>query len=205
MALWYLAHEDELLIDLDDATRPTKSGGPWIEMFFRRRLRDAIVSGKLDVAGVWLDRSSSPKHYHAAVRLAAPLSVFERLTWQLQLGSDLYRGRADLMRAARSIVGPSLLIRAEPIRDFDRAPDRECRCTEKHLTSAPPDCDVWRELRGMSPWELFGKSEMVPELAIGLPRGRVPMAAIMRRVTRGTDGKERQTGRESDRVSVLEI
>ena len=184
MACWYLAHDDELLIDLDNATRPTKSGGPWIEMFFRRRLRDAISDGKLDVIGVWLDRSSSPKHYHAAVRLRGAIPVFERLTWQLHLGSDLYRGRADLMRAARGFPAPSLLIRTDPFRDYYREPDRVCSCTEKHDTANPPACDVWRELRGMSPWELFGRSEMRAELAIGLPRGLVPQNAIMRKVTK---------------------
>src|SRR5438477_166939 len=110
MSFWYIAHNDELLLDLDDYMRPTKTGCPWGEAFFRRRLRDAIAAGKLQVREVWLVNSMSEHHYHAFIRLKArPLTaVLARLVWQLHLGSDLYRGRADLMRFVRGIEAPSL-------------------------------------------------------------------------------------------------
>lgn len=188
MAYWYLAHEDELLIDLDNAARPTRNGAPWLEMFFRRRLREAIAGEKLDVLGVWLAPSTSERHYHAAVHLARPMPAIARLVWQLHLGSDLYRGRADLMRAARGFDAPSLLIRSAPMPEFYRKADHVCLCNTKHVTSENPACDVWRRFRGMSPWELFGKSEPgAVERTIGLRVGRVALDRIMAREAPGGD------------------
>lgn len=189
MSVWYLSKFDELLIDLDDYTRPTKSGGPWGEMFFRRRLRDAMTAGKLNVSSVWLVRSSSDHHFQAVVRLAENMPTVERLVWQLHLGSDLYRGRADLMRAARGFAAPSLLILPYRIDDFYREPDRVCSCVMKHKTDEQQKlaeqgqgCAIWRELRGMSPWELFGPSSTDVEKFISLPVGPVPLSLIMRKV-----------------------
>lgn len=181
MAVWYLAHEDELLIDLDEYMRPTKSKGVWGEEFFRKRLRDSIADNKLSVQDVFLVHSHSKDHYQAIIRLKTLMPLIERLVWQLHLGSDLYRGRCDLMRAARGVQAPSLLIRAERIHGFYRKPDRVCLCTEKHKTEEPPDCPIWRELRGMSPWELFGKPDKSPQHGVKLPVGRVPLARIMKR------------------------
>jgi len=181
MSYWMLAHSDELLIDLDDFMRPAKSGGPWGEVFFRRRLREAMRAGKLAVREVWLVRSSSPHHFQIIVRLKKALPLMERLVWQLHLGSDLYRGRADLMRAAKGIKAPSLLILPEPIPGFYREPDRVCECVKKHVTAENPACAVWRELRGMSPWELFGPSSQEKEGCVALPLGRVPLELILRK------------------------
>lgn len=202
MAVWYLAHDNELLIDLDDASRPAKSGGTWLEIFFRRRLRNAIEDGKLPVSEVWLCPSTSERHYHAFVRLATAMTQLERLVWQLHLGSDLYRGRADLMRAARGFPAPSLLIRPEPIKDFYREPDRCCPCTTKHVTAEAPACEVWRELRGLSPWELFGKSDPgLVERAVRLNKGRVLMSRLLAR--EGVhDGGSEKTQAAGDPVEV---
>jgi len=198
MSVWYVAHNDELLIDLDEYMRPTKSGCPWGEAFFRRRLRDAMTAGKLQVIDVWLVNSISEQHYHAIVRIEpvwgatekaktprwSPTDT-ERLVWQLHLGSDLYRGRADLMRHARNVYGPSLLIRHEKIDGFYREPDAICNCTEKHDTEkqhalGDNACQVWKHYRGMSPWELFGQSRKQTERFIPLPTGRVPFELIMK-------------------------
>lgn len=189
MSVWYIARPDELLIDLDDAGRPTRTGAPWIEVFFRRRLRDAIDDGKLRVRDAYLSPSNSTRHYHAIVRLGEPLPIMQRLVWQLHLGSDLYRGRADLMRAARGFDAPSLLIRSHPMVEFYREPDRVCSCTEKHITSDQPACAVWRELRGMSPWELFGRSTPTqPERGVALRVGKLDLARLMMR--NPIDGKK---------------
>src|SRR5258708_2258750 len=136
MAYWYIAREDELLLDLDTYMRPTAKGAPWGEMFFRRRLRDAIANGKLEVTGVWLTQSYSKEHYQAVVKLHRTINQMARLVWQLHLGSDLYRGRADMMRAVRGYPSASLLILPSKIKDFYRKPDEECTCTEKHTTLA---------------------------------------------------------------------
>jgi len=187
-AHWYLAHDDELLVDIDAYDRPTKTGELWGEVFFRRRLRSAIASHKLHVRDVWLDESNTPGHFHGVVRLTEPMDRVQRLVWQMHLGSDLYRGRADLMRAARGIAAPSLLIRSRQFRTFYRPADRVCSCTQKHVTDelarGERVCDVWTELRGMSPWELFGESNRDAEKTVSLPVGMVPIEKIMRRVAR---------------------
>jgi hypothetical protein len=198
MSVWYVAHNDELLIDLDEYMRPTKSGCPWGEAFFRRRLRDAMAAGKLKVKEVWLVNSSSEHHYHAIVRIEpiwgktenvdsprwSPTDV-ERLVWQLHLGSDLYRGRADLMRLARNVYGPSLLIRHEKIENFYREPDAICDCTKKHDTEGQhalgeDACPIWLHYRGLSPWELFGPNRKQTERFVALPTGQVPLELIMK-------------------------
>ena len=185
MKYWYIAHDDELLIDLDEYMRPTKTGCPWGEAFFRRRLRDAMASNKLIVESVWLMNSSSEKHYHAIVHLRCNMKPIERLIWQMHLGSDLYRSRADLMRLARGIDYPSLLIANEPIPKFYRGPDFTCFCTNKHKTEEQVElgakcCPVWSRVRGLSPWELFGPSRKISERFIPLPVGEVPLELIMK-------------------------
>ena len=65
---WYIARTDELMIDLDEAMRDT-GNGPWVEIFFRRRLREAMLAGKLDVRDVWLSRSATNGHFQAVIRL----------------------------------------------------------------------------------------------------------------------------------------
>jgi len=165
--------------------RPSKSGCPWGEAFFRRRLRDAIRDEKLHVIYVNLIQSATKGHFHAIVTLRANLPIMQRLIWQLHLGSDLYRGRADLMRAARNIYAPSLLIVPSPIPSF-RTWDFKCGCTEKHVTEKIFDqpegerCKVWNKLRGMSPWELFGRSPRKIEKSVSLPVGIVPLELIMK-------------------------
>lgn len=206
MAVWYIGREDELLLDLDQYTRHTRERMPWGEMFFRRRLRDAITAGKLAVRDLYLARSNSPEHFHALVRLAQPMPVIERLVWQLHLGSDLYRGRADLMRAARGHAAPSLIIRRDPMPELYREPDRVCACVDKHTTEAQAQlgaqaCAVWLELRGDSPWELFGPSSRVPERAIAPPKiGRIPVSWVMTCDTEESYGKARAGGHARSRI-----
>lgn len=188
MSYWYVAHDDELLIDLDDYMRPTRTGCPWGEAFFRLRLRDAMNAGKLQILSVWLVPSNSDRHYSAIVQLSnsTPLNLIQRLIWQLYLGSDLYRARADLMRAANGVPNPSLLILPKPIRGFYRKPDAQCSCTEKHSTEQQFErmqnggaCAVWVRYRGRSPWELFGRTYRKREKFVPLPVGRVPLNLIL--------------------------
>jgi hypothetical protein len=195
LSYWYLAHSDELLLDLDDYMRPTKSGGPWGEIFFRRRLRDAMAANKLNVNFVCLSRSESAHHFHVIIRLAEPMRELERLIWQLHLGSDLYRGRADLMRFAHygidvPTLPASLLILQKKFTGLYRGPDAECNCTKKHITAENPTCIVWREYRGDSPWKLFGPSRKLPEKFVPLPLGKVPFNLLMKVEAVTDDAKE---------------
>ena len=190
---WYLAHPDELLIDLDDAMRPGYNGTPHIELYFRRRLREAIAAEKLQVRDVYLTRSFSDGHFQAIIKLldsrithnwkssATQLPLYaniERLVWQFYLGSDLYRARADLMRAAKGIPYPSLLILPEKIPNFYREPDAECGCKDKHKLSST--CPVFIRYRGPDMVEMFGPLHKEPEKMVPLPLGRVPINLIMK-------------------------
>ena len=192
MAVWYVQHDDELLLDLDHYERLTKNGGVHGEEFFRLRLQAAIESGRLHVRSVWLVPSTNEKHFHAIVRITDNrISVIERLVWQIHLGSDLYKGRADLMRAARGDLFPSLLIRAKPIERFYRLPDAVCECTEKHDTNeqwtlGKKACAVWQYYRGHTPWQLFGPSP-APQYRVRLPNGEVPLESIMQVVVKPED------------------
>ena len=189
MSFWYLPTPEELFLDLDDYMRPapSKSGdsrGPWGEIFFRRRLADAIRADRLPVASVYLDHSATARHWHAIVKLRRTMPLVERLVWQLRLGSDLMRGQADLMRAVRGVDSPSLLIRSTPMADFYREPDRVCGCTRKHDTREQAQlngsaCPVWKELRGMTPYELFGPTLKCHHRALPLPIGEVPLGMIL--------------------------
>jgi hypothetical protein len=193
MAIWYLAQPQEFLIDLDDITRRfrSKSGEDrcsWGEMF-RRRLRAGILAERIPFCRMKLVQSTSKGHWHAVILLAEPMSLEQRLAWQLQLLSDLMRAKSDLMRAAVGIEFPSLLIRQTPIKGFWRKPDRVCRCTRKHDTEqqyllGEKACPVWRELRGMTPWELFGEPYHGEERGeVKLPEGEVPLELILKIAT----------------------
>jgi len=190
MAAWYFdSQPDELLLDFDEFDKPTRrGGGPWCEEFFRLRLQAAMEAGKLDVRDVWIVASATSRHKHVIVRLSTPMFQFERLTWQIHLGSDLYRARADYMRAGRGIIPASLLIEKTPIVDpvtgepFWRRPDAECSCVEKHVTEdqfklGDKACPVWRKYRGMSPWELWGPSPK-PQQRVKLKDGHIPLDYI---------------------------
>lgn len=148
---WYIARPDELLIDLD---RPCDRIQGWtrLEYLFEARLLAALRERKLAVKQVWKAPSISG-NLHIAVLLAQEMPALERLVWQTWLGSDLLRGRADLMRLAQQHPYPSLLITTARIPW--RPPDAICRCRHKHVT-VRSRCRVMARYRGPSPWALFG-------------------------------------------------
>jgi hypothetical protein len=199
VALWYVGHEDEFLIDIDEYMKPLPvSGAPWGEIFFRRRLRDAIEDGILDVRDVWLYVSNGEGRYHAIVRLNVGMPLYERILWQMDLGGDSGRGRHDLMRAIRGVECPTLLIvesgKAWP--NFYRQADFDCRasgekCTVKGKHGRPGlDCSVIRRLRPDWTWSFFSKWKEAPsggnveEYTKLEPGGLVPLELIMRRIMR---------------------
>lgn len=158
MSVWYIAQPNELLLDVDAYGAELTRGGKKLEMFVRRRLRDAVLDKLLDVDHIWIEPSTSPGNAHVFVRLKTPVPLMHRMIWQSWVGSDLFRARADLMRAANGHRYPSLLIL--PKRIGFRAPDDECACVGKHDINGVADrgeCEVWGMYRGPSPFECFGR------------------------------------------------
>lgn len=181
MAAWYIARANELLLDVDRAMAPTKAGGPpRLDAFVRRRVRDAVLARKLDVKRLVVAPSYSPGNRHVLITMGRSMPMMERLIWQAWLGSDLYRARADLMRAAMGHLYPSLLVAPRIIPEW-RAPNAICPCEGKHAIDGS-ECKAWRRFRGPSPWECFGKpSTSVSEgwiADIGI--GEMPQAMLMR-------------------------
>jgi hypothetical protein len=160
MWYWYLKRNDELLLDIDHPERKVKDGN-WYEEIFQRRLYDAIAAEKLKIVDIVVAPSNTSVHLHVAIKLESKLSELEGLIWQLHLGSDLYRAKADLMRNARRIKPASLLIRSTPFANFWRSYDATCRCKDKHSTEQQVAlgsrcCKTWLKYRGLTPWDLFG-------------------------------------------------
>lgn len=193
MSFWYTEKPDELLLDLDDYDKPVQHFQIWGEMF-RQRLRSAVLADLLTIrttngeADILLEESNTPNHFHVFIRLVRPMPLDQRLVWQQRLGSDWKRAHADLMRAARRIRPASLLIRTHKVDELWREPDYICPCPNgKHetlkqveLLKAGIGCPVWQELRGATPWELFGKpTHNGMELPVNLPLGRVPLEKIL--------------------------
>jgi hypothetical protein len=169
MSAWYIAHDDELLVDLDRCYRKhEKSGRLEGEIFFKHRLYDAEDAGLFELHdfGTYLIASATPGHMHGYVRLKRPMALVERLTWQSWTGSDFLRSRADWMRFARGIKYPSILEEPAAIRNFYRGPDYVCECPGKHKSEERPDCEVWRLLRGADIYELFGRPTKLEDLAV---------------------------------------
>jgi hypothetical protein len=185
VSYWYIAHDDELLIDLDNCKQPLRSTGGRLthgEVYFGHRLMDAEQQGLVKLAGAWLVPSSTPGRYHAYVQLAQPMTLGQRLAWQSWLGGDWMRSRADFMRRERGIEFPSILEEPAAIRQFYREADYVCACEGKHKSedqAALPieqQCEVWRKLRGASVWDLFGKWEKPENLpALPMVEGRLPL------------------------------
>lgn len=188
---WYARRANELMLDLDARTG-TGDGRARLAQT-RVRLRAAIDAGLLDVAQLYLYRSANPDHLHLVVRLTGAPAVDDELidtwlsTWEMQLYSDPYRARCNIMRSILGVGAPALLISPEPWRGFDRDPDARCDCNAKHDFEGMKDCLAAAQLRGT--WSLrdsyFGKlagGYTVPELRC--QEGPVNLAEFTRLVPR---------------------
>lgn len=163
---WYVSRPDELMLDIDGGPGGSKLGP------CRLRLEAAIRSGKLNVCSdMYLYRSGQPGHYHVIVPLKASMSAARRFVWEMQLRSDLYRGRCNLMRAEASTPAPGLLISPRAWHGFYRDRDAVCDCPRKHDFRTFSKCPAAQELRGNAAAgeSYFGelrKLRMVPKLKI---------------------------------------
>ena len=152
MAYWYVSRPDELMLDVDAPTG-TGTGVSFERRAYlgptRIRLEAAIRSGVLRVKSqLYIYPSVTPNHFHVIIPLLEPMEDVRRFVWEMQLRSDLYRGRCNIMRALNRTPAPGLLIAPLPWNHFPRKPDAECACDEKHGMSNFGDCPAARRLRG---------------------------------------------------------
>jgi hypothetical protein len=129
----------------------------------------------------------------------------------MHLGSDLYRGKADLTRLAKKVLFPSLIIEKRVITDpttgepFYRSPDAVCDCTGKHDTveqfkMGDKACGVWRKFRGFAPWELWGPPSKAQH-RVKLRDGKVPIEFITAQIPKLTKGGK-EFGRQPQDAEV---
>lgn len=183
MIAWYVAKDDELLIDIDG-----RSGEPAKKLeSFRRRLRAAFLCKKLDVRSVWLFPSQTSKHFHAFVQLADNMRQVERIAWELRLGSDIYRTCANLLRHERIIQAASLFFASDTEDEaiqgsgFYRVADHYCTCTE-HTEESLAHCVIEKWLRGRyASCDFFGKVDRGEEVIPRLNIGKISLATITRK------------------------
>ena len=108
---WYVAHDDELMIDCDGATL-LQIAMKRLERATRppdNRKGLALERG-LQVRGTWVAPSQSADHFHLCIRLAEPMDVLERMVWQLYFFDHVFRSVKNLFRTLDGVSAPSLLI-----------------------------------------------------------------------------------------------
>lgn len=170
---WYVATDQELMLDLDSKVAGSHFGAT------RVRLEAAIRSELLDVLDyLYVYRSGTAGHYHVVIPLRRPMGNVERFAWEMQLRSDLYRGRSNIMRAVRGVPAPGLLIAPRPWKDFYRPPDARCDCKAKHGWRNFGACPAANVLRGEHAGDSYFGALMSRRvvLPIEFREGRVRMA-----------------------------
>jgi len=165
---WYVGRGNELLLDLDSE----RALGYAMDRL-ERNIEEGFLRVKEDP---YVERSSTPGHYHMIVTLRKPLDAVDRAVWELHLGGDLVRAQYNLMRISRGVNGTSdFLIADRPYPGF-RPPDGVCRCPEeKHKEKTVTDkCPVMREL--------LGRECSAQYFAIrpknSIPVGRIPLSTF---------------------------
>ena len=146
MNYWYVAHPNELFLDIDNAARSLPHA--------KARLQGAIECGKLDVAYVMQRPSNRKGHIHVIVTLNKAL-IFkeENVIWEIILHGDLYRGCSNVMRckyniASSILISPySLFKRIETVGGL-RIADDSCGCETKHNAVTMETCPAAIRLRG---------------------------------------------------------
>lgn len=138
MNYWYVAHSNELLIDMD---KPERSAG-----HFLRRLAGAIEYQKFALEKMEIHPSRSGSHLHILLTLKNYFTCdIERAVWEVVLHSDIYRGCSTIMRWIHGVDNADLLITPSK---FEREPDDVCECAGKHDAETMKDCPAGIRLRG---------------------------------------------------------
>lgn len=143
MRYWYIARNDELMVDID-----CKPGQPPAKLLLSRsRLMGGMGAGLLNVKQWGIFYSETVNHYHVIVQLASDLPIVERCAWESRLLDDPYRRDMNLARALYGVTG-SLLITPQRHKGFYREPDYVCSCRAKHTAEVMGLCPVAERVRG---------------------------------------------------------
>jgi hypothetical protein len=149
---WYVARENELMIDCDSKA---------LLEIAMKRLQDTTRIGieePLSVKDIFLAPSKNSEHFHITVRLNESIDPIRRAIWQLFLFDDVTRSTHNLFRAVNNIPAPSLLI--SPYNwlnlstlatvKFWRSHDAVCTCSPLRHKSAKAilECPAHILLRG---------------------------------------------------------
>jgi len=131
---WYVARENELLIDCDSRTL--------LQIAMKRledtqRIREAEIP--LEVERTFVAPSNNPDHFHFAVLVKNKLSPIVQMTWQLFLMDDVNRSVHNLFRVVNLYKAPSLLISPHnwltdnryETNSFWRSHDAVCQCDSR--------------------------------------------------------------------------
>lgn len=134
---WYVAREDELMIDLD--------GEVLLEIARKRLDRSPLEWRSAFVAG-----SSTDNHFHLVIRLKEEMPALQRQVWQLFLMDHTYRSVNNLFRAIAGVPAPSLLIAPQRwnLQKFWRPADAMCHCKSHKNSEKIFDCPAHQKLRG---------------------------------------------------------
>ncbi|MGH8715527.1 MAG: hypothetical protein ACREA9_28955 [Pyrinomonadaceae bacterium] len=138
MQYWYIARQNELLLDIDRAE---------FLPHLSRRLQGAIDCEKLAVHSARIFPSIRNGHFHVFIFLSRALPDPERFIWEIILRSDIYRGCCNLMRWINGIKAPGLLISQYEYIGI-RKPDYFCLCEEKHTNKIMAICPIAKKIRG---------------------------------------------------------
>lgn len=149
---WYVAREDELMIDCD--------GAILLEIAQKRIARSGLLIKK-----TFIVPSSSEDHFHLVVKLSESMGAVERQIWQLFFMDHVYRSVNNLFRALAKTPAPCLLISPHDWKKiseenptshsmsqtlFWRCPDAICNCEGKHKGPNLSGCGIGLKLRGGS-------------------------------------------------------
>src|SRR5579863_7506867 len=97
---WYVAKDDELMMDCDSRTT--------LEIAMKRLekargFEDYTDRKELLIKEVFVSPSHSKEHFHFVIRLKRPMSVLERMVWQLYFMDHVYRSVKNLFRVVDGI------------------------------------------------------------------------------------------------------
>ncbi len=190
---WYVARPNEIFVDLDSGKAISRA----LSVVRRALLVKPTAKtplNKLPIESVWLYPSGTEGHAHLILVLAKELTVIEKVSWSLWLGTDQIRAayvierflafwRSADVRSGRS----DYEIQAEILATHEvygfRKPDTFCYCKDKHKKKSVTDkCDALERILGdHRSDDYFPRNRDTKEReSVRFPWGKVPLTNLRR-------------------------